>query len=505
MTPLKKKLHFNWPPSLFVVTGGLALILLVFVFLRSGSFFSSPQTDLKHQTFSTLKKIRITKKKDIIAYFSNLKKTAQSIRTDKQMLQAFSALQKNTRNLQLEHETDIRYVEAYSNFYDILFVDSTGYVFHSIRKERDYQTNILLSDRQESPLAAALKNNDKKQFLEFNYYLPSHEAAAFFIISVQEKGRQCGWFILQFASNSVNEIMTDYHDMGRTGEVYLVNQENLMLSDSRFMEDSSILKQKVDTTAVKEALANQAGEDIIFDYRGEKVFSSFERLEVLGTTWIIIAEIDEAEVITEHYRKHKKYFLDIFARSLAATRTPVPNNHNKVFFKTKQIDMNEFAKANNGEVLVTKGVSKCTAVAITYPGKFSYLSHIAPTDRIYLDNPLAKHILKKRYHDFLGGILTKIEFYDIYPYEIVNLHIVIVATHTDSIAKAIDIILDRGLDLKNITFSYNPKAYSANVWVDEKGNNVTIQWNEDGKIYEENARSFEPLDMLVKKSIHYPI
>lgn len=48
---------------------------------------------------------------------------------------------------------------------------------------------------------------------------------------------------------------------------------------------------------------------IIKDYRGVSVFSTFEQFDVFENSWIIIVEIDEDEVITNHYQKYKNYYL----------------------------------------------------------------------------------------------------------------------------------------------------------------------------------------------------
>ena len=149
------------------------------------------------------------------------------------------------------------------------------------------------------------------EFVDYEYYSVSDEPASFFISSVLEGDNVLGYFVLQLPINDINSILTDRHDLGRTGEVYLVNQKQLMITQSRFIDDSTIITKKIDTEAVRSALLEKSGNKIIEDYRDKRVFSSFEQFNYEGTEWIIIAEIDEDEVVTEIYRGKEK---ELFAK-----------------------------------------------------------------------------------------------------------------------------------------------------------------------------------------------
>jgi methyl-accepting chemotaxis protein len=88
--------------------------------------------------------------------------------------------------------------------------------------------------------------------------------------------------------------------MGNTGETYLVGPDFLMRSNARFDKETTILRKRVDTVAVHSALEGRKGIDVVDDYRGEKVLSCYEPLdlkEALKTDfeWVIVSEIDVAE------------------------------------------------------------------------------------------------------------------------------------------------------------------------------------------------------------------
>jgi len=436
-----------------------------------------PEVDLKKKTFARITEIRAQKKAEVVEYFAGIHRQAESIVTDKQMLQFFRLLHEKKGNPALELEIDKHYVTSYGNFYDILFIDTEGEIFHSVKKEEDYHKNIFTSEIANAKFARYLKNPDEEGFVEYEYYPPSGEAAAFFTVLLRDKGKHIGWFVLQCEIHNLNAILQDREGLGRTGEVYLVNRDKLMLSESRFMGDSTILHLRVDTVAVKEALQFGEGEKLINDYRGVPVFSSYEKFDLFGTSWVILVEIDEDEIITEFFKDHQDILLPQIERYLAVQQRKSISFEEPEDVKIKRVDMNEFAKTSGESSLSTRGVSTCTAISIAYPGKFVYLAHISPTDEIYLHGALTKYFLRKNYHNFLSELISKIRYFDIYPYELSKLQFVIVANHTDSIGKALEIILAQDVGLASIRFLYNPAAQSSNVLLTAPDYVPQVQWN----------------------------
>ena len=359
----------------------------------------------------------------------------------------------------------------------------------------------------ETKLANQLNNKPDNDFVEYEHYFPSNEPAAFFVVAVKHDNELLGWFILQCAINKINTFLTDYKNLGRTGEVYLINKENLMLSESRFIEDTTVLRLKIDTIAVKEALSTGSGNRIIKDYRGVTVYSSFEQFKVFNRTWIIIAEMDENEVITGHYTKYKNYYLKRIYRYLSDNHREEKGTSARSVKLTRKVDMNEFDKAVAGEVLVTKGVGPCTAVVISYSGKFAYLAHISPLDNIYINNPLSRIILKDKSTDFLYDLLKRIKHYDIYPYELRNLSFYIIAAHNKSLRSIIEQLLSHDVDIAQIKFIFNPQVDSVNVMFDLNDNVPVVEWLTGGRggaeSFSEETSGVDDLGSIVKKIIRY--
>ncbi len=90
-----------------------------------------------------------------------------------------------------------------------------------------------------------------------------------------------------------DEITTDRVGMGKTGEVYLVGRDKMMLTESRFI-NSTPLEQIVDTEPVRKIIEDRKEMIGIYpDYRKVPVVGASMEIREYG--WTLLAEIDEAE------------------------------------------------------------------------------------------------------------------------------------------------------------------------------------------------------------------
>jgi hypothetical protein len=78
--------------------------------------------------------------------------------------------------------------------------------------------------------------------------------------------------------------------------------------------------------------------------------------------------------------------------------------------------------------------------------------------------------------DLLKGILKRIKFYDISPFEIRNLRALAVAVHTESFEKIIDKLINAGFFLSQITVLYGPENKYANIWGEVPTGATFIEW-----------------------------
>ena len=192
-------------------------------------------------------------------------------------------------------------------YYDIFLINNeTGNIVYSVFKELDYATSLLTGPYKDTNFArvfrkAAESTDPNAVFLEdFEHYTPSYEAPASFIASpVFHQGENIGVLVFQMPVDRITEVLSQASGMGDSGEVYLVGEDKLMRSNSRFEDSTTILEKAVDTLGVRTALAGDTRIATFDDYRGVRVHSAFAPLAIDGVNWAILAEIDEAEAFAD--------------------------------------------------------------------------------------------------------------------------------------------------------------------------------------------------------------
>ncbi len=186
------------------------------------------------------------------------------------------------------------YIQQYG-YYDLFLIQPDGDIVYTVAEEDDVGTNLIDGRYSDSNLAEAFEQGqDDVAMVDYEMYAPSDEPAMFVAAPIEEEGEFLGVLALQVSDEAINDIMAVEEGMGDSGEVYLVGEDRLMRSDSRF-EEGTLLQREIDTRATEEAFQGREGQEIIEDYRGINVLSSYDLLELPGFTWAVIAEIDESE------------------------------------------------------------------------------------------------------------------------------------------------------------------------------------------------------------------
>jgi len=206
------------------------------------------------------------------------------------------------------HPTFKNMIEA-RDYYDFFLFDVNGNLVYTVKKESDYATNIITGQWQNTQLAKVFNQVNvrpmvnKLAYADFEAYGPSgNEPASFIGTSVfNERHQYIGVVVYQMPIEPLDKIMQVTAGMGDSGETYLVGQDLLMRSNSRFLTQRSILTKTVDTTSVTQALAGKTGIDTIEDYRNVSVLSAYTAIDFLGTRWAMLVEIDHSEVMAPVY------------------------------------------------------------------------------------------------------------------------------------------------------------------------------------------------------------
>ncbi|MBF0588621.1 MAG: methyl-accepting chemotaxis protein [Magnetococcales bacterium] len=210
-----------------------------------------------------------------------------------------------------------QYNEEYG-YYDLFLISNKGDIVFSAFREPDLGKSLVNGPLATSGLGKLFQKARKGIAIQdFEPYAPSKGAPAGFIgAPVKSDGRVIGVVALQLPLGAINKITTERSGLGKTGETYLVGPDKLMRSDSFLDPDHHTVtasfanpaKGKADTEAVRRGLAGEAGADVIIDYNGNPVLSSWTPLKIEGLQWVMLAEIDVAEAFSPVDEKGGEYF-----------------------------------------------------------------------------------------------------------------------------------------------------------------------------------------------------
>lgn len=188
-------------------------------------------------------------------------------------------------------------------YYDIFLFDIKGDLIYTVFKELDYATNLVNGIYSDTDLGNAFKaaingSPTDIHFFDFQPYAPSAGAPASFM-SLPVKGSNnetLGVLVYQMPIDRINHIMDQRKSLGESGESYILGQDYLMRSQSRFQEENSILSLEIKSDAARKVIAGDSGVLLKEDYRGVPTVAAFEPVTVDGVSWGVITQQDQAEV-----------------------------------------------------------------------------------------------------------------------------------------------------------------------------------------------------------------
>lgn len=461
--------------------------------------------DKVNESYDDLISIVNEKKQHLDDYMNQTKGLASSITNDEAMLSFFKVkkeyydLSKDTimpkeivdQIEDLKQQVQDHYLKHYIQFYDILFIDTKGDIFYTIRKEADYHMNIFEGRLSNTTLSKKLKDMPSESFIDFQFYEISGEPSAFFIEPIFEKRKNIGWLVLQCSINKINNMLVSDNELGSTGEVVLVNRDHFMLTNSRFKVEPTILKQQLPAQNIESKFKEKKGLKAVIDYRGKEVHSAFDVFNVLGSEWLIIAKTDKNEIVNKYYLENKdilypqieKYLL----KQVKYSKNRLSLNNEKV-----SVHMDEFHRGDTTKALFTQGVSTCTAVNFSYPGQFAYLAHISPYDAIYGE-------LKT---DIVNQVFKQISYFEITESKKNSLEFQIMTTQTRSLKELINTIIANGYFLSQIKIAYHSNASYGNMYCDIANKSTTINWympDESNSTVSQNYKNIEDLETIILK------
>lgn len=286
------------------------LLLNIFTVIVVGSYsYYRAKDALVERTFGQLTSLRIEKKYRIERFFNDRILDINLVSKTEDVKNILALLNKEDRG----EIINTRIYEEYKKFLYKHFISGNYYKrFYVVNTKEE---SVFFSALGTNPAEPEYKPIDKlliynlwervlkkPEILIEDYKLDTlTNLPAVFIGApvINENNNIIGIVAIEIDIDAINSIMFEnnpHNGLGKSGESYLVGNDYLMRSTSRF-QDNSVFKTTVNTVGVNEALDGNTGTDVIKDYRGISVLSSYSKVEIPGLDWAILAEIDEKEAM----------------------------------------------------------------------------------------------------------------------------------------------------------------------------------------------------------------
>jgi signal transduction histidine kinase len=285
--------------GLFLAVGILTL-LIVGIY----SFYSTKRA-IVNRTMDQLISVRAIKKQQVEYFFMEKIKNLENLANDNNLLSLSGALSLDqlSRDNHVHETARLRqgfisygFTHLYllsPDFNQILTIDSTSSGLSFLRPSLMKNMGEI-SSRIDSPEKVSVSD------LFFKSEDDTLPVCLLGRAIFSEQGKPGGMVFLEIPSSAINRIMLQDNSrigLGNSGESYIVGQDYLMRSSSRFIRNS-VLHIPVKSETAKQALSGAIGASITNDYRGIKVFSAFEPLDIKGLKWVVLAEIDCDEAMS---------------------------------------------------------------------------------------------------------------------------------------------------------------------------------------------------------------
>jgi class 3 adenylate cyclase len=235
------------------------------------------------------------------------------------------------------------------DLYDLFLVDgASGDIVYTVTKETDLGQNI-----HNGPIAgtnlgrlvrevAQTRRPGQVDLSRFSLYPPSlNVPSSFMAVPLFRDQKFIGAMVAQLSTKALAKFMHDdgkWRDLGlgETGEVFIVGADYLLRSDLReivekpdrfiararplgivppatvnLMEQqkSTILYWPIRRTSVTNALAGRKGHESLVNQLGDRVIDAYERLDIPGLEWVLIARMQESEILATQIQFNRKVII----------------------------------------------------------------------------------------------------------------------------------------------------------------------------------------------------
>ncbi len=281
------------------------LILYIISIIAVGIYsYYIAQISILERTYNQLTSVRVEKAKHIERFFDDRINEIQIIINTNSLNEVM--------NTNLNSNIELDYLQKFLNFskyYNKIFLIKSNLEILSIETNSTIENqfsndNNLIKNNYLDSLVEKIIHSKKVIIQDFK--IRKDSSISFYIgspVFSSEKDKLLGFIVFEVIPNNINNIMYDVNKnngLGKSGESYIVGNDLLLRTSSRF-EENSIKNIRVNTTATRNAFHFQSGTEIIKDYRNIDVLSSYAPFNYNNLKWAVIAEIDKEEALEPIY------------------------------------------------------------------------------------------------------------------------------------------------------------------------------------------------------------
>jgi methyl-accepting chemotaxis protein len=293
----------------------LAILIAFLTFFLIVPFlsYSKYKEALKAECFRHLITTRDVLKHEIWNYFNNRYGDIDVLSRNPVIAKGFTRLSGAFRAYGIQNEQFLKIKSIYHplmeyyiadyGYANIYFIDRDGSVIYSALREDFSGTDLFIGEFKDHRIAHIFKLAlEDVSFGDYSWNDKVNDFTAYFAAPVFEAESLLGVIVIELPFSHLDTMLTHKAGLGKTGEMYLVGEDGLMRSNSRFSVTPTMLQKEVDTEATRDAFEGYVGAKIINGFRDMPVLSAYTPLNLNFINWALLVEMDEAEAFAPiHY------------------------------------------------------------------------------------------------------------------------------------------------------------------------------------------------------------
>ncbi len=278
----------------------------------------------------------------------------------------------------VEHE--LEYHRRTLGYQDLLLINTDGLVVYSSLQGKEFGTNLLDGEYNDTGLGLATKivlNEKRLHMQDFSIYPPANNELALFSLGpVYRFDKLVGILAFRMDARALDNIVQRRKGMGKTGESFLVGdsaEKGHVLRSNRLIPNSN-RKIKLDTPIegddVEKALKGNSGFVWKYGVEDKLRVSAYSHINIPNLNWGLISTIDVEEILTPHLSKEKDDFFNNYIKQYGYDDLLLIHPEGKIFYSIhKDLDYNsnilsgKYSDSHLGRLIKNVSIHKTFAIS----------------------------------------------------------------------------------------------------------------------------------------------